>query len=194
MQNKAIDISGYTFRLSDQILPDSNIWLYLYSPAAVAYPHWLKPAIMTYTKAWAALHQQDVTVWLDTVVLSEVINRLLDEEWQRIDPPNQGTQVRKYKKRKDFRCSQDYPGAARSVEAIARMVVADSKALDHPFSRWDLDSVLTDFGSGSTDWNDQLLVETCRYHNVKLMTHDADYVTGGIEVLTINPKLIAACP
>lgn len=194
MQNKAIDVAIYNFRAEDKILPDANIWLYLYSPAAIAYPPGLQPVIKTYTRAWAILHQKGATVWLDTLVLSEVINRLLDEEWQRIDPPpNQGNQGRKYKNRKEFRRSQDYPPAARSVEAIAKLVVTYSKPLDHSFSNWNLTQLLTEFGSGSTDWNDQLIVETCLHHNVKLLTHDSDHLTGGIEVLTSNPTLLAAC-
>ncbi len=194
MRNKAYDVSKYAFDSADRILPDANIWLYLYAPASIAYPAPLKAAIASYSKAWATLYTQGATVWLDTLVLSEVVNRLLDNEWQRVDPPDPKTRTRRYSKRKDFRQSTDYPTAARSVEALAKMIVADSKALDHPFSQWNLNDLLAEFGAGSTDWNDQLLVQICLHHGTKLLTHDADHVHGGIDVITANPRLIAACP
>ncbi|MEZ5434055.1 MAG: hypothetical protein R3F31_23385 [Verrucomicrobiales bacterium] len=42
--------------------------------------------------------------------------------------------------------------------------MVDSTPLATPFASMDIDVMLTDFGSGSTDWNDQLIVETCRHH------------------------------
>jgi hypothetical protein len=39
-----------------------------------------------------------------------------------------------------------------------------------------------------------MLVETCRLRGWKLLTNDADMTLGGIELLTSNPKLLAACP
>lgn len=194
MRNKAYDISTYRFSEADRILPDANVWLYLYAPASIAYPPRLRPVIASYTKAWAALHNDGATVLLDTLILSEVINRLLDNEWRRIDPLDPTTRVRRYHNRKDFRQSSDYPAAARAVEALAKMMVAASAGVDHSFSEWNLNDLLSDFGSGSTDWNDQLVTESCLYHNIKLLTHDSDHVSGGIDVLTCNPDLIAACP
>ena len=37
------------------------------------------------------------------------------------------------------------------------------------------------------------LTETCRRNGWKLVTNDADFTTGGIEVLTTNPMLLRAC-
>lgn len=48
--------------------------------------------------------------------------------------------------------------------------------------------------AGSLDFNDGVLVEVCRIRGWKLLTNDADMQLGGIEVLTTNPKLLAACP
>jgi len=191
MKNKAFDISIHAFSAGDQILPDANIWLFLYSPASVAYPSWLRAKVRLYSNAWGRLQANGAKVFIDPIVLSEVINRLLDDEWALIDPRGP---ARKYAKRKDFRQSADYPPAAKSVEAIARQIVTGSQALDHPFSKYDLQQMLTDFGSGSTDWNDQLIAETCQRHGLKLMTDDGDHQTGGFNVLTANQKLIAACP
>jgi hypothetical protein len=194
MKNKAYDISAHAFSDADRILPDANIWLYLYSSAPIAYPEWLKRQIAPYSAAWKTLPLKGAKVFMDTMIFSEVINRLLDEEWLQIDPPHPKTRARKYSKRKDFRKSADYPNAAKNVEALGRQIMSEAEPLDHPFSRWNLDNMLTDFGTGSTDWNDQLIVEVCRFHGLKLLTHDTDHVTGGLDVLTAHPKLLADCP
>jgi predicted nucleic acid-binding protein len=194
MRNKAYDVSSHVFSAVDRILPDANIWLYLYSSATVAYPSWLQRQIAPYYKAWKNLPVQGAKVFMDPLVFSEVINRLLDDEWLRIDPPDPRTRARTYAKRKDFRRSADYPAAARTVEALGRQIMSGAEALDHSFSCWNLDEMLTDFGSGWMDWNDQLIVETCRFHGLKLLTHDGDHVIGGLEVLTANAILLAACP
>jgi len=191
MKNKAHNVTDYTFSTGELILPDANVWLYLYSAASVG----LNPRIITaYSDALDAIQDKGAVVCLDPLVMSEVINRLLDEEWLRIDPPNRTTRMRRYRKRKDFRQSTDYPAAAQVVEMLAKQIVATSKPLDQYFANFDLGQLLTDFGSGSTDWNDQLIVETCRHHGCKLLTNDTDHTEGGIEVLTSHPRLLSSCP
>lgn len=191
MKNKAFNVASHSFTAAEKILPDANIWLFLYSPASAAYPAWLKAKVSLYSRAWGNLHANGAKAFIDPIVLGEVINRLLDDEWNLIDPRGPG---RKYAKRKDFRQSADYPPAARSVQSIATQIMSDAQPLDHPFSKWNVGQMLTDFGSGSTDWNDQLITENCIHHKLKLMTDDGDHITGGLEVLTANGKLIAACP
>lgn len=193
MTNNAYDVRSYRFLSTDRILLDANIWLYLYAPATIAYPPHVARAITDYTRAWGLLHDSGALAFMDTLVLSEVINRLIDNEWQRIDPPDSQTRQRRYQKRKHFRKSADYAAAARSVEQLAKAMLAEAECIDHPLSCWDVETLLTTFGSGSTDWNDQLLARTCLHHGMKLLTHDGDHVHGGIEVLTANSKLIEAC-
>ena len=58
----------------------------------------------------------------------------------------------------------------------------------------DIKLALAGFASGKTDFNDALLVNICKKQNWKLMTNDADFQHGGIEVLTTHPQLLKACP
>ncbi len=76
---------------------------------------------------------------------------------------------------------------------FARKIIHMCKRHDHPFSGCNVSQILDDFERGTQDLNDGLLIETCRHHGWKFVTNDGDFVTGGIEVLTTNPKLIAAC-
>ncbi len=192
MKNKAYDVSSYTFTADELVLPDANIWLFLYSPATMALPGWRQAQIAPYSIAWNDLHSNGAKACLDPLVMCEVVNRLLDEEWARIDPRD-ARGNRRYSNRKKFRKSSDYPAAAMAVEASSRLILADAQSLDHPFTKWDLDAMLAEFGSRSTDWNDQMIVENCRFHGCKLLTDDADHTEGGIQVITANPKLVAGC-
>ena len=193
MRNNAHHVSRYTFTSGELVLPDANIWLFLYSPATMALPQWRQAQIAPYSVAWNDLHTNGAKACLDPLVMCEVVNRLLDEEWARIDPRDPRGN-RRYFNRKKFRKSADYSAAAKAVEASSRLILADAQSLDHPFTKWDLDIMLAEFGSRSTDWNDQMIVENCRVHGCKLLTDDADHTEGGIQVITANPNLVAACP
>ena len=189
MKNKAQQVSRYNFTAGELILPDANIWLLLYSPATQALPARRQAQIATYSAAWSDLYTAGASVCLDPLVMCEVVNRLLHDEWMRLDPR------RFYRNRKDFRDnSPNYRTAAQAVEATSRLIVADSQALEHSFKNWDLDALLAEFGSAFKDWNDQLIVENCRHHKCKLLTDDADHTEGGIQVLTENLRLVNACP
>ncbi len=54
--------------------------------------------------------------------------------------------------------------------------------------------MLSDFETGGADFNDALILETCRRNNLTLVTNDGDFSEGGISVLTAHHKLLAACP
>ncbi len=41
--------------------------------------------------------------------------------------------------------------------------------------------------------NDAILIDICKRRSLKLITHDGDFHSGGIEILTTNPKLLKAC-
>jgi len=64
---------------------------------------------------------------------------------------------------------------------------------NHPFETMDMSQVLSDFEAGTNDINDGLIAEACRIHGWKCVTNDRDFITGGIEVLTLHPALLRAC-
>ena len=84
------------------------------------------------------------------------------------------------------------------INALARMdcdlAAEDVETVIVSFDEAAIGVMLTDFGSGFTDWNDQLIVESCRHHCCKLLTNDSDHTEGGIEILTTHPRLLRACP
>lgn len=183
MNNKAYNLSSYSFSQGEQILVDTNIWLYLFP--APGNPQ--RGFAHQYSSAFSRLVNAQAQPVLDPMVLSEYLNRYCRIEWE-------GHFKVQYSKFKQFRQSGDFPAVASSAQIFATRILKFCQI--HPISpdELDLNQALADFALGQTDFNDALLVDICKKRNLKLMTNDADFQRGGIEVLTTNPRLLRACP
>jgi len=182
MRNKAIDARTHTFAGTDSILLDANVWLYLYGPAADP-SDW---KVQAYSGIFSRLLTAGTQLFLDVLILSEFINRFARMEMKRIQPTQSDF--------KAFRTSADYPSVASAIETQVGQILTACRPIDHPFAEWRHTDLMKEFGTGSSDWNDQLIVENCRKHNLALLTNDADFTEGGIPVFTANGRLLAACP
>jgi len=182
-KNKAHNTATYIFQKGEKILLDANVWLYLQPPVAQPTPHYS----WQYSAALKNLLTAGAQPVIETLVLSEYLNRYLrleyDVSWRS-----------KYQYFKDFRRSCDFQTVAKGAVAEARQILKLATAEDTPFSQTDLISILIETEAGSLDFNDGILVETCRLQGWKLLTNDSDMTIGGIDVLTTNRKLLAACP
>lgn len=182
-KNKAHDATSYAFQQGEKILLDANVWLFLQPPSAQPPPNYATK----YSKALKQLLAAKAQPVVESLVLSEYLNRYLRLEFDVLWRS-------KYPKYKDFRRSPDFQAVARSAIAEVRHILKLATAEDTALSQMDLASVLIETEIGSLDFNDGVLAETCRLQGWKLLTDDFDMKLGGIEVLTSNPKLLAACP
>ena len=180
MKNKAFDARSHPFSDSDAIMVDANIWLYLNGPASVSQT-WAS----IYSGVCGRILSAGSSLFMDVLVLSEFINRFARLEMWRLQPHHRDF--------KAFRGSTDFPPVARSIESQVNQILMVCRPVDHPFSEWNLPDLLNDFGSGTVDWNDQLIAENCRKHGLALLTNDGDFTEGGISVFTANSKLLTAC-
>jgi predicted nucleic acid-binding protein len=181
MKNKAFDARSHQFSKSDAILVDANIWLYLNGPASTS-ARWAN----TYSSVFSRILSAGSFLFMDVLVLSEFINRFARLEMRRLQPHQRDF--------KAFRGSTDFPPVARSIESQVNQILMVCRPVDHPFSEWKLSDLLNDFGSGTVDWNDQLITENCRKHGLAILTNDGDFTEGGISVFTANNRLLTACP
>lgn len=182
MNNKAHDLTSYTFSSGEQILVDTNIWLYLFP--APGNPH--HPFAQQYSNAFSNLIRAQAHPVLDPMVLSEYLNRYCRIEWE-------GNFKAQYPIFKQFRQSADFNSVASSAQTFVRRILSFGQIHSVSPDELDLNQALTDFVSGQFDFNDALLVDLCKKRNMKLMTNDSDFQRGGIEVLTTNPRLLRAC-
>jgi len=183
MKNRAYDLATYTFKKAEPLLLDTNVWLYLNpAPSDRATGH-----TADYSAALKRILAAGSWLVLDAMILSEYLNRYCRIEWSALHRAAEPDFKR-------FRKSPAFQTVGQGAATFARSMLKLCTCHDHPFSTADVMRVLADFEAGSSDFNDGLLAETCRHHNWKLVTNDSDFTAGGIEILTTNPKLLAACP
>lgn len=183
MNNKAYDLASYSFASGEQILVDTNIWLYLF-PAPGNPP---QSFAKQYSNAFSRLVSAQAQPVLDPMVLSEYLNRYCRIEWE-------GNFKSQHKTFKQFRKSADFRAVVSSAHTFASKILSFCQIHSVSTDELDLNQALADFKSGQVDFNDAILVDVCKKQNLKLMTNDADFQRGGIEVLTTHPRLLKACP
>jgi hypothetical protein len=182
MMNKAYDLSTYAFSSKEPMLLDANVWLFLFpAPSDMS-----RGYVMEYSAAFKRMYAAGVYLPMDALILSEYLNRYCRIEWRALHSNS-------YNEFKTFRQSSDFGPVGQAAAEGARYILHFCTRHDHPFSTSDVDKVLGDFECGVCDFNDGLVIETCRSNGWKFVTHDADFTNGGIEVLTSNPRLLVAC-
>jgi predicted nucleic acid-binding protein len=183
MNNKAHDVSKYSFTKGEALLLDANIWLFLYQAPSDST---LAPA-PAYSAAFKQILSAGAQLAIDPIVISEYLSQYCRIEFQALFQ-------KQYGKFKTFRKSADFAKVGPKAAFFAQEILKLCSRHDYPFTKIDIARMLADVESGAMDANDRLLIESCRHNGWKLVTHDGDCTLGGIEVLTTNPALIAACP
>lgn len=181
-KNKASDAATYDFVDGESILADANVWLYLQPPAAQPAPSWTN----AYSSVFSRLLRAKARPAVDALILSEYFNRYVRIEYE-------ASWKATYPKFKDFRKSPDSAGVLQAATAEIEQILKTSLACTTSLADIDLPTVLGAVRNGSVDFNDALLIQICRINDWKLLTHDGDMAVGGIELLTVNKKLLQAC-
>ncbi|MBK6961591.1 MAG: hypothetical protein IPH23_10635 [Gammaproteobacteria bacterium] len=181
-KNKAHDAATYDFPAGEHILIDANVWLYLQPPAAQPAPG----RAVAYSQVFSRLLQARAQPVVDALILSEYLNRYIrleyDVSWKAA-----------YPRFKDFRQSTDSAIVLQAAVAEVNAILRTTTPHDTPLANMDLPAVLGAVQSGTVDFNDGLLLQTCRLNGWKLLTHDGDMTMGGIDLLTTNKKLLLTC-
>lgn len=183
--NKASNALSHAYTPSDRIVFDANIFVSLFSGLEPPY----SVIVRNYSAALKLINASRATVLLDVLVLSEFVNVCAQKEYNLAHPPAPGRTPFKV-----FRQSPAFVPVAQAVSRSAQQIASLATAVDHAFSRWPINDLLNDYATGQHDINDQCLVQLCQQEGAFLLTNDKDFVSGGINVLTTNPKLLAACP
>jgi predicted nucleic acid-binding protein len=184
MNNKTISIESYTFSESDELLVDANIWLSVYGPQAK--PNTWRTKL--YSNAIKRIIMAKGTIFVDVLIISEFINRYSRFEFKLKRPNANPNEF------KNFRISPDFKLVAEAIADDVRRILKQSRRLGSGFESLDIDAFLKNYEKECADFNDMVLAEICRAHELKLITHDADFKTWGITILTANPSLLGSAP
>lgn len=185
IKNKAVHALKRAYSPHDRVVFDANILVSIFSGLEPP----MSVIVRSYSAALKQIRTSGATILLDVLVLSEFVNVCARKEYDLAHPPASGRPSFKM-----FRQSASFVPVAQAIARAAQQIAACSCAVDHAFSRWPLIDLLNDYSTGQHDVNDQCIVHLCQQEKALLLTNDRDFQSGGITVLTTNPKLLAACP
>ncbi|MCU1347944.1 MAG: hypothetical protein JWO56_974 [Acidobacteria bacterium] len=123
-------------------------------------------------------------ILIDAMVVSELVN-----SWARFE-----FRQAKAGKFKEFRNGPAFPSIAAEIAAALRSILSLAKPVGTSFANLSLGGLLSTFERGGTDFNDLLIVETCRSRACVLITDDGDMRDADIPIVTGRASLLAPLP
>lgn len=181
MMSKAVDINGYAFSDQDNLFFDTNIWLYLYGPQGNPGD----PVTQTYSQALARAMHAKSRIWIDVLIVSEFVNRFARIEYD-IQYPNKSQRP----SFKHFRNNPVFKPIAQAIVGAVRNIIKFTARTESGFATVDIDTLLSEFETTPSDFNDQILVRLCNANSLQLVTHDFDFKGKGVNILTANPRIL----
>ena len=178
MTYKAERVSRYRFTSQHKLFLDANIWLYLYGPK--------KPrnrSVRIYSNAYNRILNAGSQIYIDVLVVSEFINRCARQECELA-----GYTPKQFKV---FRHSSDFKSVAPGIAAAVKKITNCCLRTESTFSTLKIDNLLNDYAKGNSDFNDQVITELCKNNGLTLVTHDGDFKTQEIPILTANRSLLS---
>lgn len=179
MTCKALSVANYNFTPDDELLLDTNIWLFIYGPQ--------KPGdkrVAAYSQAFAKILAARCRIYIDVLIVSEFINAYARFKWDVLGKP--------HKDFKKFRKSQDFKPLAQDIAADAKRVLSHCTRIESRFNTLDINGLIAEYAAGDVDFNDQVIGAMCREQRLMLLTHDSDFRSQGIQIVTANKRLLSS--
>jgi predicted nucleic acid-binding protein len=170
------DVGTYSFDSGAQYFLDTNIWFLIYGPVSSG-----DRRAATYSDGLKRLMASGGVVLIDAVIVSELANAWTRFEFKR----SRGTDF------KAFRNSAAFKATAADIAMAVRSILSFAKPIGTPFANISLAPLLTSFEQGGRDFNDLLIVETCRSRACVLVTDDGDMRDANLPIVTGNRSLLA---
>ncbi len=159
-------ISSYTVGPTEEFFFDTNVWMFLFAPLAGAKRNKQK----AYSKLLGDIISRGATIWINSQVVAEYINRCLRMEFEvwKKDPQNYYADFKR-----DFRKTQDYLSTLRDTKSQVSLILQKATRYPDDFHSIDVDGIISSMGS-SLDYGDAIIVDLCKRKKYKLVTDDSD--------------------
>jgi predicted nucleic acid-binding protein len=180
MTSKIIDISSYSFQAEDHLFFDANIWLYIASPFYKP----TDPRTRIYSRALRDILAVNAKIYTDVLILSEYVNT-----YARL-AHNHSPLKSSTPHFKDFRKSQAFEPIAQEISLGMRRLLKTCLPVESGFSSLNQEVLCKEFESGKVDFNDQVIAKLCTEQGLTLVSHDGDFDSAGINLLTKNRTLL----
>jgi predicted nucleic acid-binding protein len=155
------------------IFVDTNVLIYCFWGTG---SYWVE---RKYAKTFKVLLRQRNSLFIDFLVISEVINRVLRIEQQKLQPASTF---------KDFRNSIDGWNTLSDVFLIVKdFIIPKFKIIGKVFNEREIKNMLI---VDDLDFTDKSIVELCRENSLILLTNDADFRNTDIDILTGNFNIL----
>ena len=179
MVNKALAVNSYHFKADDELLLDTNIWLFLYGPQEPG-----SAKVEAYSQALARILAAKCRIYIDVLIVSEFINTYARLRWNVMGKPDVNF--------KQFRRSQDFKPIAQDIPADIKQVLKHCVRIENGFETLPIDELLNEYALGNADFNDQVIATLCRNKGLILITDDGDFRNNEIQVVTANKRLLSS--
>jgi len=173
------DISRYAFTERDHLFIDTSVWYLVNGPAASRDTRTLQ-----YSSGLSRARQSGSKLYTDVLILSEFMNR-----YARFLSRKQGYSSDDFKR---FRQTTEWSTASTEIAAAAQRILKRSICISTNFENIDHDALMSEFETGSLDFNDQVLTRLCKVRNLTFVTDDGDFVNSGLDLITGNKRLLAS--
>lgn len=159
---------------------DANVLIYLFWPTGST--HWED----RYARVFRALLRQGNPLFVDFLVISEVVNRAIKAEYEKFLIQN--NIAKSQLKYKDYRNSSDGKDALRDIYTIVRNNILDRfNVVGKYFEKQDIDHFLV---NDELDFVDKAIVKICKENSLVILTNDKDFKNTDLDILTGNPVIL----
>lgn len=183
MSSQILDIRKYTFRPSDSLFLDANVWLSVYGPPGMVQSR--RDRARVYSSAWNQIIKANCKVYLDVLVLSEFVNAFARFEYNALPKNQRPPDFKSFRRTKRFRAIAQ--AISTSVLQLSKHVVQ----IESGFESVVVSSLMNEFSTGMFDLNDQVFSRNCSRRGMTIVTDDSDFAYDGVSILTANPQLLA---
>jgi predicted nucleic acid-binding protein len=169
------DVTSYSFDPNASYFLDTNIWFLVYGPPAPG-----DRRAIVYSDALKRLRSSGAAVLIDALVMSELANAWARFEFKR----SRMTDFKTYRNGGAFK------PVAQDIAIALRGILSMAKPANTAFANINVPGVVATFEKGNDDFNDLLIVETCRIKSCVLVTDDGDMKGRDVPIVTANQAIL----
>jgi predicted nucleic acid-binding protein len=153
---------------------DTNVFIYMYwSTNSNAWEQ-------NYVRVFTNLLRKNTALYVDFLVISEIINRVLRIEHNRLQPNIDF---------KRFRDSQEGKNSLSDIYLIVQNdILSKVNVVGKAYNKQAIENFLA---VDSLDFIDKSIVELCKDNSLVLLTNDRDFKNSNIDILSGNPNILS---
>lgn len=166
-------LQDYTQINGRSVFLDANVLIYLFWPTG---QHYFE---QNYARVFSQLLKQGNDLFIDFLVISEVVNRILRIEHQKNNPTQ---------KFKDFRNSNEGKDALNDIYIILKNdILSRFNIVGKTYNRKDIENCLM---VDELDFVDKATAILCKENSFVLLTNDKDFKGSDLDIITGNPHIL----